>query len=249
MKAQGKHRYEEVSDALLSDLMARVYKIGDLLPTEAELCARFDISRHTARSALKILESKGLIRRIHGVGSKVVSTELNPNYFVTPNSVSELLDFARSTRLTKWNVASVAVGEAPDDLGEFDASQDLVAIEALRVYEGQERNNTPLSWMRIYIIEAYAGVIAELPKVRGALGGEIERLYGEEIVEIVQKIEAINIDEDVAAKLGVAPGHAGLKIRRAYVGKQAGVFEVGFSIHPAGRFTVVQHLRRGQSPQ
>lgn len=37
------------------------YKIGDGLPTEAELCAEYDVSRSATREAVKMLSAKGLI--------------------------------------------------------------------------------------------------------------------------------------------------------------------------------------------
>lgn len=37
------------------------YKIGDGLPTEAELCTKFEVSRSATREAVKMLSAKGLI--------------------------------------------------------------------------------------------------------------------------------------------------------------------------------------------
>ena len=42
---------------------------GEKLPTEASLCREFGVSRQTVRSALGILEEKGLILRRQGSGS------------------------------------------------------------------------------------------------------------------------------------------------------------------------------------
>jgi len=47
---------------------------GEKLPTEAELCAEYDVSRATVREALGQLESRGLITRRHGIGSFVVGS-------------------------------------------------------------------------------------------------------------------------------------------------------------------------------
>lgn len=47
------------------------YSNGDLLPSEGEISNILDISRPTARDAIRILEIRGFVDRIHGVGVKV----------------------------------------------------------------------------------------------------------------------------------------------------------------------------------
>ncbi|MCA9909905.1 MAG: GntR family transcriptional regulator, partial [Anaerolineae bacterium] len=39
---------------------------GSMLPTEAELSARYDVSRATVREALRLLAERGLIEKRHG---------------------------------------------------------------------------------------------------------------------------------------------------------------------------------------
>ena len=47
------------------------YEPGDKLPSEAELCERFEVSRPTVRVGLQELAALGLIRTVRGVGSFV----------------------------------------------------------------------------------------------------------------------------------------------------------------------------------
>ncbi len=49
------------------------YRKGELLPSEAQLCRQYDVSRITIRSALQILESKGLVQTQRGRGTVVAS--------------------------------------------------------------------------------------------------------------------------------------------------------------------------------
>jgi len=48
-------------------------KIGNFLPSEHELCKKIGISRSTLRESVRILESKGLVKRIHGKGIQIVN--------------------------------------------------------------------------------------------------------------------------------------------------------------------------------
>ncbi len=58
------------------------YKIGDGLPTEAELCAEYDVSRSATREAVKMLSAKGLIVSRPKKGIRVLP-ESNWNMFDT----------------------------------------------------------------------------------------------------------------------------------------------------------------------
>lgn len=53
----------------LEHRLRRGSEAGQKLPTEAELCRQYACSRQTVRSALKVLEDKGLILRRQGSGS------------------------------------------------------------------------------------------------------------------------------------------------------------------------------------
>ncbi len=61
-----------ISEDLRSELAAGHYSPGMRLPTESELSAEFGVSRPTVRAALRELETLGLVRTQHGVGTFVV---------------------------------------------------------------------------------------------------------------------------------------------------------------------------------
>ena len=56
---------------LKSQLMAGVWKAGEKLPSESELCDTFGVSRVTVRAAIQQLEILGLIETQHGGGNFV----------------------------------------------------------------------------------------------------------------------------------------------------------------------------------
>ncbi len=61
--------------ALLSDELGRGhYGVGEKLPTEADLSARFGVNRHTVRRALAALAAEGLVRPRRGAGVFVAAT-------------------------------------------------------------------------------------------------------------------------------------------------------------------------------
>jgi GntR family transcriptional regulator len=52
---------QQITDDLRRKIEDGTYGPGALLPSEPELAAKYDVSRQTARSALKVLEQEGLI--------------------------------------------------------------------------------------------------------------------------------------------------------------------------------------------
>lgn len=64
-----------VSETLRQRIESGRLRPGDALPSEAEVCAEFDVSRTTARSALQELERDGLARSEKGKGRTVTVPE------------------------------------------------------------------------------------------------------------------------------------------------------------------------------
>jgi GntR family transcriptional regulator len=63
---------QQVVQEILSGIeVGNLARDGGLLPSEAELSRRFDVSRATIREALSKLEQRGVIYRRHGVGTFV----------------------------------------------------------------------------------------------------------------------------------------------------------------------------------
>ena len=60
---------------LLDNIKTGVWKSGDKLPTEMELCNELNISRGTVRAAIQKLKSLGLVESIHGKGTYVCNNE------------------------------------------------------------------------------------------------------------------------------------------------------------------------------
>ncbi|PYI56356.1 GntR family transcriptional regulator [Paenibacillus flagellatus] len=73
MTKDNKPLYSLIVDELKAQISSGVYKPEDQLPTEAELSARYGVSRITTRRALEELERDGFIYRVKGSGSFVKS--------------------------------------------------------------------------------------------------------------------------------------------------------------------------------
>ena len=69
--------YSQLVGIIKQNISAGVLTIGELLPSEAELCRAFDISRNTVRQAIGELEDAGLVVRKRGKGTFVADPNNN----------------------------------------------------------------------------------------------------------------------------------------------------------------------------
>ncbi len=68
---QSRRLHEQVLDALVESIVAEKFASGDSLPSEAEMCEVYGVSRSSVREALRVLAEKGLIEVRHGLGTRV----------------------------------------------------------------------------------------------------------------------------------------------------------------------------------
>lgn len=66
-------RWVRLADDLTRGITNGDYPLNSYLPTEMELCEKYNVSRYTVRLALADLTRMGLIKRWPRLGSKVVS--------------------------------------------------------------------------------------------------------------------------------------------------------------------------------
>lgn len=63
--------YSQLMGIIKRSITSGALKVGDLLPSEAELCRSYDISRNTVRQAIGALEEEGFVVRKRGKGTFV----------------------------------------------------------------------------------------------------------------------------------------------------------------------------------
>ena len=68
--------YIQIASELRQNIAEAVFKIGDRLPTETELSARFGVNRHTLRRAMEVLRQEGIVGVERGRGTFVMATPI-----------------------------------------------------------------------------------------------------------------------------------------------------------------------------
>ena len=68
--------YYQLKELLREKIAAGEWKTGDMIPSERELSEQYDISRMTARQALKELTTEGLLYRVQGRGTFIAEPKI-----------------------------------------------------------------------------------------------------------------------------------------------------------------------------
>ncbi|WP_077612696.1 GntR family transcriptional regulator [Clostridium sp. Marseille-P2415] len=123
-----KPKYIQIKDCILKDIKNHTLHAGDQIPTESELCERFQVSRMTVNKAISALTTEGYIRRIAGKGSFVTSSLVQKQFHYQPNSFTEDMEsigLKPGARLLEYRIYRGAdispeiaqkLGAEPDDL-------------------------------------------------------------------------------------------------------------------------------------
>lgn len=233
-------RYLDIAAALQKDIAAGRVKIGAQLPTEHDLCAAHDVSRHTARAALKVLEDQGLIERRPGLGTRVVANA-GASHFVQPlGGLEALLQYAHEARLK-------IVAAAPETLSATLARRLGAARgeTVLRIDGVRRAGRTAVAATTIRVAGWIGARLDDVSNPRLAVTEQIERRFGVAVARIAQRIAAGALSAADAEALDAAAGAPALVTLRRYYDAADRLFVVSESRHPADRFAYEMSFRRG----
>lgn len=238
---ESRPRYLQVADALTTLIGTGGYAVGAYLPTERELCARYHVSRHTVREALRIIRDAGLISRRRRVGTEVVARNPTASYRQRTNSINDLLQYADETKINVLRKTRVTCDDELAALLECDEGDAWIRVDSLRVAPGDPR---PICLTTAYVSAALRNIEAELETLRGPISAMLERVYGLRIARIDQTIQAVRLGARQAKLLRTATGGAALRAVRRYYDAKGRLIESSSAIHPAQRFAYETSLVR-----
>ncbi|UFN47114.1 GntR family transcriptional regulator [Roseomonas sp. OT10] len=229
----------------MAEIGAGRYAVGEQLPTEAVLCDRFGVSRHTVRQALRELKEFGVVSAHPGIGTWVRARQPEPSRFVHgASSVEDLLQVSRATRLRLVEHQEVVADAALAGFLGCRPGKAWLRLRLLRVLPQDER---PVAVLTTYILPEAADILPRIAESPDPIFVMIEQAHGLRVVEIAQEITPVRLEAEPAALLGAEPGEAALRMIRRFRDERDEVLQVADGLYPAGRFihSAVFRLRRG----
>lgn len=242
-------RYLQLARELKRAIADGTYPVGARLPTELDLCKQFGISRFTARGAVRVLSSAGLVTRRQRVGTVVVATPDEARFSHDAASLRDLLQYAQDTELRLVYVGRVALSKV--QAREFGAEPGVEWIYAVGIrYQGASdtrangKGSRPICLTRLFLNPILKGIEAHLRKRTIAVYTLIEREYKIAIERVEQDLQGVVLDASDAANLGAAAGAPALRVVRRYYAGDGQLLEVSDNVHPSERFTYHMQLRK-----
>ena len=202
-------QYKQIYEALRSQIADGIYVSGDLLPSEHELCVKYNVARLTVRRSLEQLVADGFIIRQQGKGSIVKGAPKGIGILSLISTTSALSSPNLTTHITlkqelrKWNDAF----SFPIDPQEKEAG--CIYFERLRLLDG-----VPV----FYDITMLPNI--NLPKFltfdleNKSLFDALRTQYQIIVTGGVQQLFAIRADKRLQSSFKVNAGHPILQLNR-----------------------------------
>lgn len=242
MLATPQPRYLQLAKTLISEIEAGRYAVGELMPTEFELCEQFGASRFTVREAVKRLVELGLVSRQAGVGTRVLSTKARTGYRQVMQGMDDLHQYTAETALEITDVGMVEVGEDLAPMLKAPLGQSWLLVQGLRRFIADDE--APICLTEIYIHPAFRSINQIGGRSTVPVYQRIEEQFGETIVEVQQQIRAVALTPSQAEALAASPKSPALWVCRTYLNRRGEVVEVAISTHPENRFSYSETFRR-----
>jgi GntR family transcriptional regulator len=239
-------RYRDIAARLQKEIRIGRYPIGNLLPTETELMARYSASRQTIREALRILMDQSLIVRRAGLGSVIIATEPPVLFTHSVKSLSEWLRYSNETYRDVVGTSEIVADRKLAALLKCEPGKHWFLIEAIR---RSDQFAAPLGWTEIYVLRKFAGVVKRSDHGRAPVHEQIAKMFGQTTEYAQMEIFARKMPATLARPLQVKPGSPALTVVRRYYGAREELFEVTVTTHPEGRYTYSMDMQRSLRPR
>lgn len=237
--------YAQVARDLAQAIAQGRFAEGELLPSEASLCAQYQASRHTVREAIRELADLGLVATRKGVGTRVERPRKGVGFDQELASLDDLVQLAATNlRVVKQVDTVVASRELAREIG-CPPGSEWFHIASVR--RDADPNNPPICWTDNYVDPAYADLRKLIRKdPRSLISDLIEKHFGRRSVEVEQSITATGVANSISDELEVEAGSPALKIVRRYLDRVGQCFSTTVTVHPQGRFKFSMVLRRSE---
>lgn len=148
---QNQPLYFSVMNELAKSIETGRYVTGDRLPTEAELCKIYSVSRVTIRQALKLLQEKGYVARRQGSGTYVTYYHTYAAVKHSARIVPFSEEMAEAGMAFSARVVSFGLVEASRELAEelnLEVGEKVSVFERVMMGDGRpitlERGHMPV---------------------------------------------------------------------------------------------------------
>jgi GntR family transcriptional repressor for pyruvate dehydrogenase complex len=133
---------DEIVEGLIASMRDGQLQPGQKLPTEAEIMARFDVSRTVVREALSKLQAAGRVETRHGIGTFVLPPADKANFKIAASDFATLADVISVLEL-RISLETEAAGLAAQRRTEDNLQAMAAALQAFHAAIGSDSDGVP----------------------------------------------------------------------------------------------------------
>ncbi|WP_251863808.1 GntR family transcriptional regulator [Achromobacter sp. Marseille-Q4962] len=208
--------YRQIKDLLVQSLDRGEWKPGELIPSEIDLAARFQVSQGTVRKAVDELAAEHLLLRRQGKGTFVATHhEARVRYRFLRLAADDETEAGRAEAgRAESRILECRRLRAPAEISrglDLRAGETVIMIRRLLCM-----NQVPTVVDDIWLPgAAFRGLTLELLSAnRAPMYGLFESEFGVSMVRADEKLRAVAAPAEIAALLNVEPGTPLLQVDR-----------------------------------
>lgn len=202
-------QYRKLYEVLRKHISDGVYKEGDLLPSENELCQLYGMTRPTVRQSLSTLANDGYIRKHQGKGSIVHNLPRDIGILSVSGTTSAVGDRNLKTKIIVKPVLISWPDEFMFPLTELEKESGCIYMERVRLLE-----NNPIFYDISYIANINLPRITARQFENRSLFQMLRDHYRIEIKAGDQRIKAIPADSKISKFLKIKKDQPVLHLER-----------------------------------
>jgi GntR family transcriptional regulator len=196
--AQASLLYSRVETVLANEITNGDVRVGDQLPTEDSLIARFGVSRITVRRAIQNLVSRGVVEIRRGKGTFVAAPKITQDLTELSGFVEDMHALGRKPTARVIGKEIVTADATVASQLALTKGERVVRIRRVRLADG-----IPLSFDESFLpLEIGRKIITNNLKIE-PIFSLLERKYDVPLIEAEYKLDAVAAETEVAAALKV----------------------------------------------
>jgi GntR family transcriptional regulator len=194
-------KYYQVKKTIVEKINNEEFKIGEMIPSERELIAMFDVSRITVRKAVGELAQEGYLVKVQGKGTFVKDDSKGQSLFSITSCTQDII------RLGMVPTRKVLSGEViPADMTRIRALNLFPGDKVFRLQRIYYADGEPINYTATYLPDKLFKGIGKNDFSTVSLYETIEKIYGVAIVRAKRSIEAVLAHDEIPKYLQVDAG-------------------------------------------
>lgn len=241
MKQLDKHSrvplYSQLMDILIEQIEGSMQE-NDQIPSERDICEKYDVSRSTVRQAVTELETDGYIYKVHGKGTFVAPKKLNQDLIKFYSFTEEMKRIGKKpvSRVLKFEV--IGANKKISRKMKIDEEEVVYKFTRLRIAD-----NTPMMLETSYVLYNRFPGITKDDLEKEALYDILKNRFNADITMAEETFQPVATNEEEAANLNIPKESPSLKIER-FAYKNEDIIEYTVSIARGDKFKYRVRLER-----